>query len=61
MQSDEATWKIREGGKQADRDAQFSHIATRAAQYQAAGDPVVFVDTKKKELIGDFKNSGRDI
>ena len=56
-----ATWNIREGGKQADRDAQFSHIATRAAQYQAAGDPVVSVDTKKKEMIGDFNNSGRDI
>lgn len=56
----QATRKIREGGKQADRDAQFSHIATRAAQYQAAGDPVVSVDTKKKELIGDFKNSGRE-
>lgn len=56
----QATRKIHEGGKQADRDAQFSHIATMAAQYQAAGDPVVSVDTKKKELIGDFKNAGRE-
>jgi hypothetical protein len=56
----QATRKIHEGGKQADRDEQFGHIATMASQYQAAGDPVVSVDTKKKELIGDFKNSGRE-
>jgi hypothetical protein len=56
----QATRKIHEGGKQADRDAQFGHIAAMAAQYQAAGDPVVSVDTKKKELIGDFKNAGRE-
>jgi hypothetical protein len=56
----QATRKIHEGGTQADRDAQFGHIATMAAQYQADGDPVVSVDTKKKELIGDFKNAGRE-
>lgn len=56
----QATRKIHEGGRQTDRDAQFSHIAAVAAQYQAAGDPVVSVDTKKKELVGDFKNSGRE-
>lgn len=56
----QATRKIHEGGRQADRDAQFSHIAAVAAQYQAAGDPVVSVDTKKKELVGDFKNGGRE-
>jgi hypothetical protein len=56
----QATRKIHEGGKQADRDAQFGHIATMAAQYQAGGDPVVSVDTKKKELVGDFKNAGRE-
>jgi transposase len=54
----QATRKTREGGTHPDRDAQFSHIATMAAQYQAAGDPVISVDTKKKELIGDFKNRG---
>ena len=56
----QATRKIHEGGKHADRDAQFGHIATMAAQYQASGDPVVSVDTKKKELVGDFKNGGRE-
>ena len=47
----QATRKTREGGSHPDRDAQFSHIAAMAAQYQAAGDPVISVDTKKKELI----------
>jgi hypothetical protein len=56
----QATRKINEGGKHADRDAQFSHIAAMAAHYQADGDPVVSVDTKKKERIGDFKNGGRE-
>lgn len=56
----QATRKTREGGQQADRDAQFSHIAATAAQYQTAGDPVVSVDTQKKELVGDFKKGGRE-
>jgi len=56
----QATRKTREGGQHADRDAQFNHIAYRAAQYQAAGDPVISVDTKKKELIGAFKNGGQE-
>lgn len=56
----QATRKIHEGGRHADRDAQFGYIANTVAQYQARGDPVVSVDTKKKELIGDFKNSGRE-
>jgi transposase len=56
----QATRKTREGGHHPDRDAQFNHIARRAAQYQAAGDPVISVDTKKKELVGDFKNGGRE-
>lgn len=56
----QATRKTHEGGHQADRDAQFSHIAATAAQYQTAGDPVVSVDTKKKELVGDFRNNGRE-
>lgn len=56
----QATRKAHEGGHQADRDAQFSHIAATAAQYQTAGDPVVSVDTKKKELVGDFRNHGRE-
>jgi transposase len=56
----QSTRKTREGGQHPDRDAQFNHIARTAAQYQAAGDPVISVDTKKKELVGDFKNGGRE-
>ena len=56
----QSTRKTREGGKHEDRDAQFLHIANMVAQYQADGDPVISVDTKKKELVGDFKNAGRE-
>lgn len=54
----QATRKTHEGCNQPDRDAQFDHIASVTTQYQAVGDPVISVDTKKKELIGDFKNAG---
>src|SRR3954447_25364415 len=54
----QATRQTREGHP--DRDAQFTQIARRAAQYQAVGDPVISVDTKKKELVGDFKNGGQE-
>ena len=43
-----------------DRDAQFKHIAARTAEFMARRQPVVSVDTKKKELVGNFKNAGRD-
>ena len=56
----QSTRKTREGGLHPDRDAQFRHIAAMAAEYQAAGDPVISVDTKKKELVGDFKNGGQE-
>lgn len=56
----QSTRKTREGGNHPDRDAQFQHIAHQVAQYQTAGDPVISVDTKKKELIGDFKNGGQE-
>jgi hypothetical protein len=54
--------KTREGAQHPDRDAQFRHIAQVVAQYQRQGQPVISVDTKKKkkELIGDFKNAGRE-
>ncbi len=52
--------KTREGSKHPDRDAQFGYIARLVAQYQETGDPVISVDTKKKELVGDFKNGGRE-
>ena len=56
----QSTRKTREGGQHEDRDEQFMHIARTVAEYQATGDPVISVDTKKKELIGDFKNAGRE-
>lgn len=56
----QATRKVREGGHHADRDTQFAYIAGMVAQYQNAGEPVISVDTKKKELIGDFKNAGQE-
>jgi DNA-binding transcriptional ArsR family regulator len=52
--------KTREGGGHPDRNAQFEHIAQRAKEFQQRGQPVISVDTKKKELVGDFKNAGRE-
>lgn len=52
--------KTREGGNHVDRDAQFRHINQRAVAMQAQGQPVVSVDAKKKELVGDFKNNGKE-
>lgn len=44
-----------------DRNAQFENISEKVKAQMAAGDPVVSVDTKKKELVGDFKNAGREL
>src|SRR6185437_5267581 len=52
--------KTREGQQSPDRNAQFEHINKTAADFMARGQPVVSVDTKKKELIGDFKNAGKE-
>ena len=52
--------KTKDGSRHPDRDAQFDYINTKAREFQAAGQPVISVDTKKKELIGDFKNPGSD-
>jgi transposase len=52
--------KTREGAQNPDRDAQFNHIAQTVTEYQASGDPVISVDTKKKEMIGDFHNGGQE-
>ena len=52
--------KSREGSQHPDRDAQFGHIAATVACQQRQRQPVISVDTKKKELIGDFKNAGRE-
>lgn len=56
----QSTRKTREGGDHPDRDAQFQHIASEVARMQAGGQPVISVDCKKKELIGAFKNAGRE-
>jgi transposase len=55
----QANRKTLEGASHPDRDAQFAHINQTVAAAQAAGQPTISVDTKKKELIGDFKNAGR--
>jgi hypothetical protein len=52
--------KNREGGRHPDRNAQFEYIAARVEDFRARGQPVISVDTKKKELVGDFKNAGRE-
>jgi hypothetical protein len=56
----QANVKAREGASHPDRDAQFEHINAVAKAAIAAGVPVISVDTKKKELVGDFKNAGRE-
>jgi DNA-binding phage protein len=58
----QANRKSREGESQhPDRNAQFEYINSRAQAFQAASQPVISVDTKKKELVGDFKNGGREL
>jgi hypothetical protein len=57
----QANSKVREGGKHPDRDAQFNHINATLKAALAAGQPAISVDTKKKELVGDFKNNGREL
>ncbi len=52
--------KTREGRQHPDRDAQFRYIAQAVRRWQRRRQPTISVDTKKKELIGDFKNGGRD-
>jgi hypothetical protein len=52
--------KTREGMQSPDRNAQFEHIDRTARAFMKRGQPVVSVDTKKKELIGDFKNGGHE-
>ena len=52
--------KTKEGGSHPDRNAQFEYINTTVQQFQQRGQPVISVDTKKKELVGPFKNGGRE-
>jgi hypothetical protein len=56
----QANRKTREGDSHPDRDAQFAHINAQVVKFQRAGQPVISVDTKKKELVGDFRNAGRE-
>ena len=52
--------KTKEGASHPDRNAQFEHIDAKVREYIALKQPVISVDTKKKELVGDFKNSGQE-
>jgi hypothetical protein len=51
--------RVLEGTRHEDRDAQFRNISTKIAEYQAAGEPVISVDGKKKEQLGEFYRQGR--
>ena len=57
----QANAKTREGTSHPDRNAQFEHINAQVTAFQIAGEPAISVDTKKKELVGDFKNGGREL
>jgi hypothetical protein len=57
----QANCKTREGSKNPDRNAQFEHINKTVQAAITAGEPAISVDTKKKELVGDFKNNGREL
>jgi transposase len=56
----QANRKTREGTEHPDRDAQFGYINRKVKQALAANEPAISVDTKKKELVGDFRNGGRE-
>jgi hypothetical protein len=56
----QGTRKTREGSAHPDRNAQFEHINAQARTFQRTGEPVISVDTKKKELVGDFSNAGKE-
>jgi transposase len=57
----QANKKTREGASHPDRNAQFEYLNDKVGRQLAQGQPVVSVDTKKKELIGEFKNGGREL
>jgi hypothetical protein len=56
----QANRKTREGARHPDRNAQFEHINAQVKRFLSRGQPAISVDTKKKELVGDFKNGGRE-
>ena len=57
----QANAKVREGSQHPDRNAQFEHINKWVGRFRRTGQPAISVDTKKKELIGDFRNAGREL
>jgi hypothetical protein len=57
----QADRKTREGSNNPDRNAQFEHVNARVRAAIAAGEPAISVDTKKRGLVGDFKNNGREL
>ncbi len=57
----QANRKTIEGASHPDRDVQFEQINRRVRLFMRAGDPVISVDTKKKELVGNFKNGGQEL
>jgi transposase len=57
----QANRKTLEGSDHPDRNAQFEYIHRKVKEFQSCSQPVVSVDTKKKELVGDFKNGGREL
>lgn len=58
--SRQANRKVDEGSRHPDRNAQFEHLNRKVLAAQAAGEPVISVDTKKKELVGNYRNGGTD-
>jgi hypothetical protein len=57
----QAPAKENEGSQHEDRDAQFSYINEAAKAHLAAGQPVISVDTKKKEVLGNLANKGKEV
>ena len=57
----QANQKTLEGSSHPDRNAQFEHVYTKTKEFQSSNQPVISVDTKKKELVGNYKNSGREL
>jgi len=56
----QANAKTVEGAQHRDRDGQFRHINDLVSAFQDAGEPVISVDSKKKELVGNYKNGGKE-
>jgi len=56
----QANAKVTEGAQHVDRDGQFAYVNDIAAEHLAAGQPVISIDCKKKELVGDYANGARE-